>query len=36
MRISFMPQAWDDYQHWLRTDKKLLTPSSDRPSWRAR
>ena len=24
MRISFVPQAWDDYQHWLRTDKKIL------------
>ena len=24
MKILFAEQAWDDYQHWLGTDKKLL------------
>jgi len=24
MKILFAEQAWDDYQHWLATDKKLL------------
>lgn len=24
MRILFAEQAWEDYQHWLTTDKKLL------------
>jgi len=24
MRILFAEQAWEDYQHWLATDKKLL------------
>ena len=22
-RISFSPQAWEDYPYWLRADKKL-------------
>ncbi len=24
MKILFAEQAWEDYQHWLVTDKKLL------------
>ncbi len=24
MRISFTPQGWDDYQHWLRVDPKTF------------
>ena len=24
MKILFAEQAWEDYQHWLATDKKLL------------
>ncbi len=24
MKIIFSSQAWDDYQHWQQTDKKLL------------
>ena len=24
MRISFTPEAWEDYQYWLKTDKKIL------------
>ena len=24
MKLVFSENAWDDYQHWLRTDKKLL------------
>ena len=24
MNITFTPQAWDDYQFWLKTDKKTL------------
>lgn len=24
MRILFAEQAWEDYQHWLATDMKLL------------
>ena len=24
MRILFAEQAWEDYQHWLATDRKLL------------
>ena len=22
--LIFSPNAWDDYQHWLRTDTKML------------
>jgi len=24
MKLVFSENAWDDYQYWLRTDKKLL------------
>ena len=24
MRILFSEQAWEDYQHWISTDKKIL------------
>lgn len=24
MNISFTPQAWDDYQYWQKTDKRVL------------
>ena len=24
MKISFTQGAWQDYQHWIRTDKKIL------------
>ena len=24
MRLIFSEQAWEDYQHWLQTDKKLV------------
>ncbi len=24
MRISFTPEAWDDYLYWQKTDKKIL------------
>lgn len=24
MKLIFSEHAWDDYQYWLRTDKKLL------------
>ena len=24
MNLVFAPQAWEDYQHWLQTDRKLL------------
>lgn len=24
MNLVFSPQAWDDYVHWLDTDKKLV------------
>lgn len=24
MRILWEPHAWDDYQHWVSTDKKIL------------
>lgn len=24
MRISFHAQAWEEYQYWQRTDKKIL------------
>lgn len=24
MNLIFSAQAWDDYQHWQRTDRKLL------------
>ena len=24
MRISFTPQAWEDYLYWQTTDKKML------------
>ncbi|MEX2382683.1 MAG: Txe/YoeB family addiction module toxin [Opitutales bacterium] len=24
MKILFSEQAWEDYQHWLATDKKIL------------
>lgn len=24
MKLIFSENAWDDYQYWLRTDKKLL------------
>ncbi|MFM8459272.1 MAG: Txe/YoeB family addiction module toxin [Chthoniobacterales bacterium] len=23
MNLVFSPQAWEDYQHWLQTDKKM-------------
>ncbi|MDZ4815734.1 MAG: Txe/YoeB family addiction module toxin [Verrucomicrobiota bacterium] len=23
MNLVFSPQAWDDYQYWLKTDKKF-------------
>jgi toxin YoeB len=24
MNLVFSPQAWDDYQHWVQTDRKLV------------
>jgi len=24
MRLIFSEQAWEDYQHWQKTDKKIL------------
>jgi len=24
VNLVFAPQAWEDYQHWLQTDRKLL------------
>lgn len=24
MRLVFSKRAWDEYQHWIRTDKKIL------------
>jgi toxin YoeB len=24
VNLVFSPQAWDDYQHWLDTDEKLV------------
>lgn len=24
MKLLFAESAWDDYQHWLRTDRKML------------
>jgi toxin YoeB len=24
VNLVFSPQAWEDYQHWVQTDRKLL------------
>lgn len=24
MNLVFSPQAWEDYQHWMQTDKKMI------------
>jgi len=24
MNLVFSPQAWEDYQHWVQTDRKLF------------
>lgn len=24
MKLLFSPHAWDDYQHWQQTDKKMI------------
>jgi toxin YoeB len=24
VNLVFAPQAWEDYQHWVQTDRKLL------------
>lgn len=24
MKLLFADSAWDDYQHWLRTDRKMI------------
>jgi toxin YoeB len=24
MNLVFSPQAWEDYQHWLQMDKKMI------------
>lgn len=24
MRISFTPQAWEDYQYWIEADRKMV------------
>ena len=24
MNLVFAPQAWEDYQHWVQTDQKLV------------
>lgn len=24
MRLVFTPNGWDDYQHWLQTDRQML------------
>ncbi len=29
MNILFTPQSWEDYQHWLKTDKKILKRIND-------
>jgi len=25
VNLVFAPQAWEDYQHWVQTDRKLLS-----------
>jgi len=29
VNISFTPQSWEDYQYWLKTDKKILKRIND-------
>lgn len=29
MNLVFSPQAWDDYQHWLQTDRKLVRRNNE-------
>jgi toxin YoeB len=29
VNILFTPQSWEDYQHWLKTDKKILKRIND-------
>lgn len=29
MKLVFSPQAWEDYQHWVQTDRKLARRSND-------
>lgn len=29
MNLVFSPQAWEDYQHWVQTDRKLVKRIND-------
>ena len=29
MKYSFVDESWEDYQYWLKTDKKILTKIND-------
>lgn len=29
MNLVFSPQAWDDYQHWVQTDRKLVRRNNE-------
>ena len=29
MNLLFSPQAWEDYQYWIRSDKKVLKKIND-------
>jgi toxin YoeB len=29
MNLSFLPDAWDDYLYWQKTDKKILSRIND-------
>ena len=29
MRVVFTEEGWDDYQHWIRTDAKVLGKLND-------
>jgi toxin YoeB len=29
MNLVFSPQAWEDYQHWVQTDRKLVGRIND-------
>ena len=29
MNLVFSPQAWEDYQHWMQTDRKLARRIND-------
>ncbi len=29
MKYTFVDESWEDYQYWLKTDKKILTRMND-------